>query len=228
MKKIIFILFYYIILWNVNLLAQEKDISGHYVHSDYRWSIDIENNTFVFALNQHPDAIIYYNDTLAKCTWEWIDKDFILIKSESPTNIALADMKVKQYSDSTFQDSIIINFRIPYDRGKLGIFIHDDRYRVHKYMCSPKQYSIKIPKDIKKFSFEIRPEEYFEEGNGKYYGVLLFDPIVDYKIENGMNIIEFNIPKLTNSFFEQYYIVDEYVRIKNNCIYWKGEVFKKR
>ena len=227
MKHIFYILCCLLCL-NVDLWAQKKDISGHYVHSEYGWSIDIENNTFVYALNQHPDAIIYYNDTLAKCTWEWIDKDFILIKSESPTDIALANMKVKQYSDTTFQDSLIINFRIPYDRGKLRIFILDDRFPIHKYMCSPKQYSIKIPKDIKKFSFEIRPEGYFEEGNGKYYGVLLFDSVVDFEIENGMNIIEFNIPKLTNSFFEQYYIVDEYVRVKNNCIYWRGEVFKKR
>lgn len=209
-----------------NLMAQNKDISGRYVHTKYRHSIEIKGKHFIYALNQHYPAI-YYKDTLANCTWDWVDKDFILIKSESPSDIVFSSMKVQQYSNSNVQDSITINFHVPYDRGMLGIRIYDDKYRVYKYECYPQKCCIKIPKDIKRFSFDIRPEVLPEESNGKFYGITCLNSIVEFEVVKGVTVMDFDIPNLTNSFFEQYYVVDEFVRVHGNCIFWKGEVYKK-
>ena len=42
------------------------------------------------------------------------------------------------------------------------------------------------------------------------------------------NDIAINLPTIKDSFFEQYYVVNEYVRVENNKLYWKGEVYIKR
>ena len=61
---------------------------------------------------------------------------------------------------------------------------------------------------------------------GINYGILF---IKDYEIhvEKDVNYIQINIPSLTNSFFEKYYVNKEYVRTVGDTIIWKGRTFIK-
>lgn len=218
----------FLLCFNLSIMAQKKDISGHYVHPQYSYSIDIEGDRFIYIEKQNPTIAFYSNDTLARCTWEWVDKEFIKIKSESPVIKAFASLNIEQHSDSTCQDSITLIFHIPYDRGVLYIRIYDDKHKIHEFSCYANNNSVKLPIDIKKFSFEIRPKDLLSHTvDGKFYGIMHFDSFTKFEVKNGMNVIELYIPDMTNSFFEQYYVVDDFVRVKNNRICWKGEVFRK-
>ena len=59
---------------------------------------------------------------------------------------------------------------------------------------------------------------------GINYGVLFIQDH-DILIEEDVNYIQINIPSLTNSFFEKYYVNKEYVRIIGDTIIWKGRTF---
>ena len=106
----------------------------------------------------------------------------------------------------------------------------DNNFKNHRFKYSlNKQTAIKLPKGIKKFGFSVRPEEIHPHSpDGSFWGVTCFCPILDFDIGKGTNLIEINLPNINDSFFEQYYVVDEYVRVENNKLYWKGEVYIKR
>lgn len=223
--KLLNLFVFFFLFSPLHLCAQKKDISGHYVHSDYPESIDIEGSNFIYKKNQSHYPI-YDNDTLANCTWKWVDKDLILIRSESPWLTAVSNMKVDQHFNSNSQGCLTITFHIPHDKSPLTIIINDDKCKSHEYKWESNKPSIKLSRDIKKFSLLIRPEYLIDEGYGQFYGIVCFE-YGDEEVEDGMNVIDIHIPELNNSFFEKYYIVDEFVRVKNNRIYWKGKVYKK-
>ena len=197
MKQMFYILCYLLCL-NVDLWAQEKDLSGHYFNES-GYEIEIKKDELNFIIRQE-HLPVWSNDTLAKCTFEWADKNFIKINSKSPLETALLSMKVSQAVDSTINDSIIVALRIPCNE-TLIIEIH----------------------------FCINPESIMpHSSDGRFYGIVCLDSYTNIKIEENVNSIIIDLPALNNSFFEQYYVVDEYAKVKNNCIFWKGDVFKKR
>lgn len=219
-----------LLCWSVNLLAQAqgKDISGEYIHKKYGTKIEIDGHNFRL-IEPHVYPAVWHNDTLAKCTFKWADKHFIEINSKSPVTTALSEMSITESADSSLNDSIAIKFNIPH-QGMLLIDVSDNNFKNHRFKYSlNKQTAIKLPKGIKKFGFSVGPEEIHPHTpDGSFWGVTCFCPILDFDIEKGTNLIEINLPTINDSFFEQYYVVDEYVRVENNKLYWKGEVYIKR
>lgn len=227
MKKILHILCC-ILYCNISVLAQNTDITGCYDLFEYPYYIEIKDSNFYYIKFVERNKTIEESDTLAKATWEWVDKNFIKIKSKSPHQVALSSMKVTQYKDNTFYDSIKVIFQMPY-QSSLLINLCDNNYRWNKFVYLGKKNSIKLPVDTKELIFDIHPESPIEQAYGKFYGVVTFSNLFDeIKIENGMNLINIDIPAIDDSYFERYYIVDEFVRVKNDCIYWHGDIFKKR
>lgn len=87
---------------------------------------------------------------------------------------------------------------------------------------------INIPDNTTSISFYISPDYIIPHTpNGSFYGLVAFDSMIDYTIDNGVNCIEIEIPAINNSFFQTYYIKGDYARIKNDSIIWKGQVYKK-
>ena len=225
MKQMFYILCYLLCL-NANLWAQEKDLSGHYFNES-GYEIEIKKDELNFIIRQE-HLPVWSNDTLAKCTFEWADKNFIKINSKSPLETALLSMKVSQAVDRTINDSIVVVFRIPCNE-TLMIEIGDNNFKYYRYKYKEGNTSIKLPKNIKEIYFCINPESIMpHSADGRFYGVVCLDSHINIKIEENVNSIIIDLPALNNSFFEQYYVVDEYAKVKNNCIFWKGDVFKKR
>lgn len=64
--------------------------------------------------------------------------------------------------------------------------------------------------------------------NGQHYlGLSVFDMLLSIKIENDINHVEFHLPYINDNFFSQYFIEKDFVRVKNNKIYWNGFEFKR-
>ena len=223
-----FFLFYFLLCWNINLLAQEKNIDGSY-YDEVGFEIKITDNHFYY-IEEQKHMRLWYTDTLAICTYEWVDKNFIKINSKSPTEILLPEMKITQSFDSTLHDSITVVFQMPYNGNRLITEVTDDRYKSYKSEYRKGNSSIKLPKNTKKFNFLIYPQEaYWHTVDGRFFGITYYNPpFIDFEIKEDTNLITINIPALDNSFFERYYVVDEFVQVKNNHIYWKGKDFKKR
>jgi hypothetical protein len=216
------------ICFSIALFGQ-KDISGIYTN-EAGMKIKVDDNLFYYMGHNSPEIgfIIYYNDTLAKCTYNWINDQFIELNSIDDYTSILKSMRFTQSIIDKSNDSILIKFIVPYNRrGKLQIEIYADYKGPYKLEYSQKNQEINIPSNVKEIMFSISPEYLLESGfEGQCYGRIRFNSI-EYFIEKNINYIEIEIPTIDNSFFEKYYIKGEYARITQGKIEWKGEVFRK-
>ncbi|MCS3281989.1 hypothetical protein NXV73_04065 [Bacteroides salyersiae] len=86
----------------------QKDISGTYF-SKSGTKIEIIGNNFNY-IEPHIYTPVWYNDTLAKCTFMWVDANFIELNSTPPNVFGFKGLKVVQFLDSTINDSIKVSF----------------------------------------------------------------------------------------------------------------------
>ena len=229
--KRIGILFTVMSLVSLGMNAQ-RNLVGTY-QDEAGCLIKITASHFYYIEPQY-ELAYWDNDTLAICSYERINDEFIELNSQSPYQIIATGYSVsKKYVEGLSEDSIEICFQIPYDRGKLNVSIQSvDIYPVKEYELSYSQsdYKIQIPKGIEKISYSISPTEtdmVSHEVWGMNYGILYI--LSEYiEVGNGINHLDINIPSLINSFFEKYYVHGEYARILGDTIIWKGRKFIKK
>jgi hypothetical protein len=221
--KAFFLLGFYM-CFSIFTLSPQK-ISGIYTN-EAGIQIKIEGNTFIYIIPQSHSPI-YTNDTIAKCTFNIIDDQFIEINSIDDYSSILKSMRFIQNKIDKINDSILIKFIIPYNRTKLKIKVYDDYPKLYELEYSERKQAISISNKSKQIAFYIRPESLLDvDFDGQYFGRVSFTSL-EYVIDKNVNYIEIEIPAIDNSFFEKYYIKGEYVRIVNDTIIWKGEVFTK-
>lgn len=206
--------------------GQEKDVSGIY-YSDYGTKIEIVGNEFNYIIPQ-THSPIWYNDTLAKCTFKWIDDNLIELNSTPPNIIALKGLKVVQSSDSTINDSIKVSFSFPQLSSNLKISVNTNTFKDFSFTCSKSHREVMIPNNVESISFYIEPERLKPHtSDGLFYGIVGFDSFQEYQMEKGKNHVLIEIPAIDDSFFERYYIKGCYAKISNGIITWNGDSFKK-
>ena len=210
----------------ISFCASGQDLSGTY-YSEFGTKIEIRGNELTY-IEPHFSTPVRSNDTLAKCTFEWVDADFIKINSTPPDIIALKGLNITQHSDSTVIDSIKVSFSIPYQRCNLKIQIHTDTFKTFDFVYSQGSRDVMLPNNVRSITFYIAPEHIIPHTtDGLFYGVIGFDPFQEFEIKENTNTVLIEIPALDDSFFERYYIKDEFARVSNDSIMWKGEVFVK-
>jgi len=200
------------------------------------FEIVIKDSLFYYIENHHPSYPVWYNDTLAKCIIKRINDEFMELNSPYPYELLFSGYNIlKQTVENVGKDSIKICFQMPYDRGPLNISIwakdsyYPFRWKDYDWEFSQSNTQITLPKTFESFSYSISPDQknqVIHEMLGINYGILF---IKDYEIhvEKDVNYIQINIPSLTNSFFEKYYVNKEYVRTVGDTIIWKGRTFIK-
>ena len=210
----------------ISFCASGQDLSGTY-YSEFGTKIEIIGNELTY-IEPHFSTPVRSNDTLAKCTFEWVDADFIKINSTPPDIIALKGLNVTQHSDSTVIDGIKVSFSIPYQRCNLKIQIHADTFKTFDFVYSQESRDVMLPNNVRSITFYIAPEHIIPHtADGLFYGVIGFNPFQEFEIKENTNKVLIEIPALDDSFFERYYIKDDYARVSNDSIMWKGEVFVK-
>ena len=203
---------------------QIKDISGTY-YNESGFRIEIFGNEFNCIVT-HPHARFWSIDTLAKCTFKWIDDSFIELNTPLPDIVGNEGLKVVQSADSSSSlDSIKLSFKIPYQRGlRISVCTNPG----FGYFFQSKREFV-IPKTVKSFSFTIFNEQIKPHTvNCLFYGAIDFNPLRKYQIEENTNHISIEIPALDDSFFERFFLEGDYARVSENTITWKGEVFHKK
>lgn len=223
MKKI-FTLFLFLSLIPILSFGQ-KSISGIY-YNQSGMCIKVEQDNLYFIIPQSHSPI-FANDTLATCTYRWIDDQFVELNSPPPYVLGREGLKVVQSFDSAIKDSIKIAFAIPYKRWNLKIVIYTDTFKVFDLDYSESSKELMLPSNIKTISFEIVPENILRVNDALSYGMVGFNSMQEYHIDQNVNHVEIEIPTIDDAFFEKYYVKGEYARVLKNTITWKGEIFKK-
>ena len=226
MRKIVIILLSFVYIFSLG----QMNLTGIYCNES-DMCIKIENDKFYFIVEQGY-SIFWCNDTLAECTFKWIDDNFIELNSTPPYILAEKDFKIIQSWDSTIVDSIKVSFSIPHQICDLNIEILAWRnsLKIFNLNYSKNNRELMLPNNIRTIMFTISPQEYRPShgSSGLYYGILYYaPPIENFVIEKNVNHIFIEIPAMDDSFFERYYIKGEYAQISRNKIEWKGEVFTK-
>ena len=206
---------------------RKKDISGVYF-SESGTKIEIIGNHLNYIIPQ-VHSPVWSNDTLAKCTFKWVDANFIELNSTPPNILALEELKVSQFSDSTVNDSLKVSFLIPYQRSNLKISIYTNMFKRFGFIYSKSNRELMLPNNVESIAFYIVPERMMSHtSDGLFYGVVGFGSYQEHKIEKNINHVSIEIPAIDDSFFERYYVKGDYAKISNDTITWKGEVFLKK
>ena len=206
--------------------GQSKNIDGAYF-SNFGTKIEITNNELVY-IEPQVHAPIWANDTLAKCTFVWVDDDFIEINSGSPVIHGVEGLRVTQHQDPLLSDSIKVTFSLPYYQGNLNITVYTNTLEGFKLNYSEIHKELALPSNVKSITFYIEPDHILPHTpDGLFYGAIGFLPFREYKIGENNNCILIEIPAINDSFFERYYIRGDYARVSKDSITWKGELFLK-
>lgn len=226
MKKI-FLFFTIYILCNVTILAQ-VDLSGNYRY-ETGIMLKIEKDTFRLIMPNNARNG-WYTEIMAEGEIKQINSS--LIELNTGENVIWDVMRsvvvTQQLVDSIDTDSIKVRFSIPNYSGKLKVSVYTDTSDIFNLEYSDKNKELNIPKDTETFFFYITPDYlHSHTPMNSFYGVIGFDPMEEYQVDNSVNFIEIKIPNLTDIFFERYHIEGDYARVVNDSIIWKGKVYKK-
>lgn len=207
-------------------IAQKNDITGIYYNKS-GYCLQLRSDSIKLLVSQ-VSPLTRSSDLWFEGKYERVNKNFIEINSiNNPWQEVQKTIEVTQKKKSD-KNNIEVKFLIPYSRSDLNITIYTNNdFNSYEFIYSANNHNIIIPK-TKKISFYIVPEYLIPHTPiGAFYGIIAFDSMVDYTIEDDMDYVEISIPAMSNSFFETYYIEGDYARIVDDDIIWKGEVYKK-
>lgn len=225
MKKLCFLFLFF--LFNIFISFAQNNLSGYY-YSESGTYLDIEDDKFKLIM---PNNAIngWYSNVMAEGIIKQVSASFIELNTDKDFMIeAIKNIEINQWVDSIFTDSIKVRFLIPYHRRKLKVSISTNNFNTFELDYSDNNKELNIPRDVKSISFYISPD-YIQAhtSEGLFYGIVGFDSMIEYQVENHARLIEIKIPFLNDSFFETYRIKRDYAQIVNDSIIWKGEVYKK-
>lgn len=218
---------YLCIFFSLIAFGQKKDISGTY-YSKTGTKIEIKEDKFYY-IEPHTHNPIWSNDTLAICSFMWVDVNFIELNSPQLDIIRLKGLKINQSSDSTTNDSLKVYFLFHIQRQKLKITVHTNTFKIFELTYSKNNKELMLPNNVKSIAIYIVPEHITPHtSDGQFYGIVGFDLYQEYQIEKNINHISIEIPAIDDFFFEKYYIKNDYAKVTDKTITWKGEVYIKK
>lgn len=233
MKRIVFL--FLLLLCRFSVQAQKdldgfymgipayKEIPGLFSREDY---IIISGDKLTYLIPQY-HCPIRYNDTLAECTFQWIDKEFIELNNiGSPLETVAAQTSVSEMYDSHIaKDSLAIQFYIK-DFGP-GIFInvYKDEIITPYVMKYTHDYdTLMLPIDTENFYFDIAITDTDALDDYLCYRLRRYESPV-YNRNRDINFIK--IEMSLADLIEKFYVNHEYARIKGRKIIWHGRTFRK-
>lgn len=208
----------------LNSFAQKNE--GKYLN-DIGETIEISRNKLYYIARKTIHLKWWEKDTLAICNVKRVGRNVLKVTS-------IPQFPQKPSVDCVYEergdDSIKVNFVMPYNRDDLEITIDVDDY-TRRYQNTNHTHSLMIPR-CKRFSCSIRPTKWVaEHDTAKTYGHNSYSPFFlpdgQLTIDPGINRVDIEIPELNNYYFAKYFIKDEYILIRDGYLHWKGKIYKK-
>lgn len=220
MKKTVLIIFTI-----YSLFTYGQKVNNGVYYDDCGYQIEIKNETLKLI---RPDSPGFPGMVLAECTINQIDESFIELNSLSPYDIVQENISIKQFCDSSInKDSIKITFSFAYTN-ILDISISIGDFKDYGFEYSKNRKDIMLPININTLSISISPQSFMPSTpEGLHYGILFYSSL-ECKIEKNINHVVITISAIDDSFFERYYVKEEYAKLSKDSITWKGKVFVKK
>ena len=77
------------------------------------------------------------------------------------------------------------------------------------------------------FRFSFQPMYYVESNPaGQYFGILCYMYPYEVNLDSEKSIV-INLPNITDTLFDQYFLLGEYIQVVPHGIKWRGEYYKK-
>lgn len=220
----------FICLWVSCISIFSKGLDGTYINI-YGERIVIDNDMlYLIARERAHSSQWWEKDTLATCIMKRINESILEVNSVDP--VLYRTWSIESLYEERGDDSIKVNFIIPYSWNDLDIFVgimpHYRDYKNHNH-----EKFVMIPR-CKELDFEIGPTKMLVEhrpgisdGRVCFYSYELPIENDNIIIKDGVNRIDIKIPRMDNYFFSRYYVMDEYIYVKGKSLHWKGKVFKR-
>lgn len=176
----------------------------------------------------------YDGDVLAVCSVKEVSDDFLEINSISEPTFYLMENMTTQYSkqsEEITEPHPIVRFILPNTRHEMefNIFCNETTYSgtSHNRICEISLDRQTLGEN-RTFSFLIAPTHYCESNVlAQYFGVLYIWYPIENQYEND-DIISIELPAVTNTFFEQFFITGEYIQLVDEGLKWKGRTYYKK
>lgn len=197
-------------------------------------TIALSEDRFIMTFHQ-PHFPWYETDTLAICRCVKISDEFYMIRSTDPIDDLQHNMEVHQEYDEHITDGKQVTISLPArDATPIDISIYlNDRWSsdVINLMFYSEQASVLVPASTERIYFGFTPDfnnVVKEHPHGfTFQGIVTVPPLIMCPLEQGKNQITIRMGSLTDAFFERYHVQDEYIRIVDDCLYWRGVSFKR-
>ncbi len=217
-------LFLLILLFIPCIFAQ--GIEGLYL-SDTGERIVISGNKLYYMAKDKFPLQWWEKDTLAVCDVRMVDETLLEINSVSSNNTAPS---VEYLSEERNDDSVRVHFIMPYSWDDLVVSVHTD-YSTLAYRNVNHANDVIVPR-CKKLQCSIRPTvRIAEHEKDKTYGQLFYEPFFlpegYLELDKKSNRVDIKLPEVDNYFFSRYFVNHEYIYKEEDCLHWKGKIFKK-
>ena len=225
---------------NIQCSAQKKVLFGNYTNN-VGTTLEL-SSTRIVILSRERDGCVTSSgritDTIAVCNWGLVSENFIRIDSESPyERVQKSYISHKNFNPKLNRDSIRISFMFPAEKMPIEIELYDlktvgkrfnkslrySKYNNELNSCDSVLVCIKPlyrPLNIEIFEGALEPRLLPPEFSFPFLLIAT----------NGeqWNTIDIRIPCLTDSFFEQAWIVGEYIQVTEEGLLWRGDLFSPR
>jgi len=215
----------WILLSSVEFItAQNNNVDGIYYNTKNGDEVLINRNNFYFKKYQ-ANLPMFHNDTLARCTFEWVDDEFIVLNSsdrfENCNNLA-KNTRIVQTYDSTIAEGLIkLVLTVPtyyyYTDFYISIHSSDSSY------IAASSDSL-VLNHFERFSFVLHTD-ILSHNQLLVYGPQIYSS-PEYSVNPECNSIKIQIPyEEYFRYFESYYVKDQYAQVRGNTVYWNGDMY---
>lgn len=174
--------------------------------------------------------------TIAVCTLTQEADDFIRLDSPSPSDRVMNCIQFEEsFSADCDPDSVYVTFDFPVRSEEYLIIVCDNdttSFNTYKEIKYPKQKTVVIPRFIPSqnhFSWGISTEGsfYYEDMLHIYLPKWLW-PVFPLRLRNyKTNVLHVTVSCIDDQFFSQTWIQGEYMKVCDEGLLWRGQLFKR-
>ena len=223
MYRLVFIMWF--LLHTVGfVMAQNNNADGVYYNTNNGDEVLISGNNFYFKKYQ-ANLPLFHNDTLARCTFEWVDNEFIVLNSSDCSdnyNNLTKNIVISQTYDSTVVEGLIkIVLAIPAYYYYTDFYISAHGPDSSYILIRPDSL---VQNNFERFSFVLHTD-IMSHNRLLIYGKQIYTS-PEYSVKSECNSIKIQIPyEEYLRYFESYYVKDQYARVRDNTICWNGDLY---
>ena len=235
MKKVLMLI---VCCFFCSLMYGGNNLDGVYYDTMGK-KIEIFNNTFRYIEPRH--LVRTMPSVMVEATYINETDELLKLRDNRSREYIDESLIFEQYQDRNRKKNLTVLFSAPqfsqrYDsEATITVYYITNmsqffRIKQFKYVSEDGEIKFKLPSKTKIVMISVKPTTYipsiFEYPNG-YYNSYVHYVTPYFDIDDSTNRIKIEIRNLEYSYFVQYVVNGDYVRVVGDKLYWRGRVFEK-